>query len=111
MLTKAKICYDLHNTPYTHNMVCGDQKITLHFSSEMYLTKFKQRSEHNRKSIRDSLWNRFGININTDLIADLRLYHQLEKRGYLISVDGEKITCQNNIILDGPKLITKSSQE
>ena len=63
--------------------------------------------EH-REEINQSLSKRFGCNFKSDIIADLRLYKTIEKRGYLISVDGDKIECQENITLDGLKMIARS---
>ena len=108
MLTRAKVCYNLIKTPYTYKVDYEGQTITYHFSSELYKDKFISRIKENRINITYSLSNRFGFHVNSDIIADLRLYSSIEKRGYLISVDGEHIECQNDIILDGLKLITKS---
>lgn len=108
MLTRANVCYNLYNTPHKLTVEYGEQTITYHFSSELYKIKFIGRQGENRLNIDHSLSNRFGILINTALLADLKLYSSIEKRGYLISIDGEHIECQNDIILDGLKLITKS---
>lgn len=108
MLTRAKISYNLYKTPYTLERVYEGQRITYHFSSELYREKFESRTKENRYSLDLSLCNRFGFLINSALIADLRLYSSIEKRGYLISVNGEYVECQNNITLDGLKMTLKS---
>ena len=108
MLTRAKIAYDLTNSPYKKNIDYGNSVITYHFSSELYMNKFESRRDDHRKTIEGSLYNRFGFHIKSALIADLRMYSAIEKRGYLISVNGEYIKCQNNITLDGLKLITNN---
>lgn len=101
MLTRAKIAYNLHKTPYKLELEYEGQKVTFHFSSELYRIKFNSRCGEHRRMICDSLSKRFGFTVKSDLIADLRLYSNIEKRGYLISIDGEYIECQNDIILDG----------
>lgn len=108
MLTRAKIAYNLHKTPYILERDYDGQTIKYHFSSELYMEKFKSRTEDNRYNIDFSLLNRFGFAINSALIADLRLYSSIEKRGYLISVNGEYVECQNNITLDGLKMTLRN---
>jgi len=101
MLTRAKIAYNLHKTPYKLELEYEGQKVTYHFSSELYRIKFNSRCGEHRRMITESLSKRFGFTVKSDLIADLRLYATIEKRGYLISIDGEYTECQNDIILDG----------
>ncbi len=105
MLTRANVAYNLKMTPHLLGVEYGGQKIVYHFSSELYKKKFESRMNEHRTTIMESLSNRFGFLINSDLIADLRLYSSIEKRGYLISVDGEFVECQNNITLDGLKMM------
>lgn len=105
MLSRGKIAYNLHKTPYKTDVVYDGQLITFYFSSELYRVKFESRQDSHRKTIEESLSKRFGFTIKSNLIADLRLYSSIEKRGYLISIDGEFIECQNTIILDGLMMI------
>ena len=111
MLTRAKIAYNLHISPHIVEVDYEGKKVTYHFSSELYTNKFLSRMKDNREIINESICNRFGININLDILADLKLYNTIEKRGYLISIDGEQIECQNIITLDGLKLTTRNSNE
>lgn len=104
MLTRAKISYNLHKTPHTLKVEYDDKEITYHFSSELYRNKFYSRVVENREYINKSLYNRFGINIEFDKLADLKLYSSIEKRGFLVSSDGEFAECLNDIILDGLKM-------
>lgn len=105
MLTRANVCYNLRMTPYTVRVLYGEQEVIYHFSSELYKIKFNARMGENRRAINHSLSNRFSFTVKSDIIADLRLYSSIEKRGYLISVDGEQIECQENITLDGMRMI------
>lgn len=105
MLTRAKIAYNLHISPHILEMDYAGQKVIYHFSSELYKVKFLSKCTEHRESIKDSLSKRFGCIVKVDILADLRLYSTIEKRGFLITVDGDEYECQNDIILDGMKVI------
>ena len=96
--------YNLHRSPYKFTVKYDDIEITYHFSSLLYRNKFDSKIEENRQSINKSLYNRFGINIEFDKLADLKLYSTIEKRGFLISSNGDNAECLNDIILDGQKM-------
>ena len=104
MLTRANIAYNLEKTPHKLSINYEGVEVVYHFSSNQYLTKFETRRDDNRNSIEESLFKRFGFAIKLDILADLKLYSSLEKRGFLISVNGE-YKWQNTIILDGLKLM------
>lgn len=108
MLTRAKIAYNLYKTPHKQTVEYEGQKVIYYFSSDLYRIKFMARLGENRLGIMNSLSKRFGFTIKSDLIADLRLYSSIEKRGFLISVDGEYIECQNAMVLDGLKMIVEN---
>lgn len=109
MLTRANIAYNLHKTPHLQKVGYTDQEVIYHFSSELYRAKFEARLTENRATINQSLSNRFGVVIHSDLMADVRLYASIEKRGFLITVDGVKIECQEHITLDGLRATIKTS--
>lgn len=104
MLSRNNICYNLEKSPYKLNIDYGEQVVTYHFSSELYKTKFEERREDNHRIIEESLSKRFGFKIKSELIADIRLYSSIEKRGFLISVNGEHKQWLSNITLDGLKI-------
>ena len=117
-LTFRGIAYDFNISPYRLEIdyfsnpinitrVDGNN-ITYVFSSEYYRKKFTERLQENRVKISNSLSNRFGFKIECDLLADLKLYISIEKRGFLILVNGEKADCLDRIILDGHNLIMKN---
>lgn len=118
-ITRNNIVLDLNISPYYEKInyyrggkfkitdIEESNNITFVFSSELYLKKFIEKLHVNRTKINESLSTRFGINIKCDVIADLRLYKSIEKRGFLILANGEKVTCLENIILDGNNLIAK----
>lgn len=108
MLTRANIAYNLHISPHIAEVEYAKQVINYHFSSDLYRTKFLERLDQNRQNINHSINNRFGFYVDTDILADLRLYKSIEKRGYLISTDGDYIECQEKVKLDGMKLTQRS---
>ena len=107
-LTKDGICYNLKETPYIHAINYGGEQITYHFSSMVYKLKFINKKKDNREKINLSLTNRFGFEIKNNLLCDLKLYSQIEKRGFLIfNVEGEMFECLKSITLDGQRVIAK----
>ena len=108
MLTRSKIAYDLNISPHKTVVVYDDSVIEYVFSSNLYKESFLNKITEHREKIGNSLSNRFGFQIKCDKLADLKLYTTIEKRGFLINVDGEKIECLNNITLDGSNLIMRT---
>jgi hypothetical protein len=107
-LTRAGVSYNLYKSPHLLEMEYEGVKVVYHFSSQSYRVKFLSRCGENRESINQSLSKRFGFNVEAEALADLKLYATIEKRGFLISINGDYIECQNDIILDGLKMIQKS---
>ena len=107
-LTRSNIAYNLEVSPHSAEMrYCGGQYLTFIFSSELYKNKFLEKRQENREYIEQSLKKRFGFVINAEILSDIRLYTNIEKRGFLIVKEGEKIKCLNNIILDGERVTTR----
>lgn len=107
-LTRRGVCYDLSKTPYTHEEKYDKTSIKFMFSSQIYLDKFKEKLEENRRKINDSLMKRFKFHIQQDIICDLRLYYSIETRGFLISANGEYIECLDHIQLNGAEVTSKN---
>ena len=108
-LTRNNIAYDLHHSPYeTRIKYKGSVDIRFRFSSELYTDKFHNRLEENRKLITDSLSKRFGFNIKNQVLCDIVLYSKIEKRGFLLFINGVAVECLENITLDGLNPIIKS---
>lgn len=108
-LTRSKVAYDLTisphmmEVPYDH----GDTLVYV-FSSELYKNKFYNTLFDNREKINESLSNRFGFSVVNDVLCDLKLYISIEKRGFLILKDKEKMVCVKDIILDGSRMMKRS---
>lgn len=107
-LTRANIAYDLNISPHVHEVEYPGYKVKYYFSSSLYLRNFKTRMHDNRKNIAASLSNRFNFAFKSDVLADMKLYITIEKRGFLIEKNSEKIECLSDIILDGNSLTSKS---
>lgn len=107
-LTRRGIAYDFNESPYRYQVDYGDSSfITYVFSSDFYRNNFIKKLNINRGKINFSLSNRFGFDVKCNLLCDLKLYASIEKRGFLIYKDGERIECLSNLILDGENVIMK----
>ena len=104
-LTRSKIAYDLNISPHFLIVMYNNTELKFVFSSDLYRRNFKQKLEEHRQKINDSLSNRFGFTIRNDILADLKLYLTIEKRGFLIYQNGDKFECLDTLILDGQNLI------
>lgn len=107
-LTRSNIAYDFNISPHKLNLQYGDDVITYVFSSDLYRIKFLNKLEENRNKINSSLSKRFNFNIQNDLLSDLKLYITIEKRGFLIFLNGVKIECLKSITLNGQKMIQRN---
>ena len=105
-LTKCGIAYDFNISPYKVTIEYPENDEMIYtFSSNFYKEKFMDMLDDNRKKINDSLTKRFGINIEFNILADIKLYSTIEKRGFLIEDKKGKFECLNIIRLDGKIMI------
>ena len=101
-LTRGKIEYNFKISPFR---ILTDYYATFVFSSESHKIKFIERQKKQREKISESLSNRFNFVVECNIIADILLYREIEKRGFLIITDeGIEIECQNSIKLGGQTL-------
>ena len=107
-LTRGGVAYNLDSSPFRYRMDYEDFYVTFIFSSELYMNKFITNSRKNRNKINTSLSNRFGFNVQFDLLSDIKLYTSIEKRGFLLYRDGERIECLSSITLGGEKATRNS---
>ena len=104
-ITRGGIAYNFQRSPYKYVVKYDTGEIwTFVFSSALNVTKFQSRLEENRERIRKSLSGRFGFDVVLDNLADVKLYDQVEKRGFLIYSDKEEFTWLSNIKLSGAKM-------
>lgn len=102
-LTKYGICYDLTKSPYTVCLWYG-QNVIYAFSSEKNKEKFLTRLESNREELTNSLYKRFKVDFDIPLLCDIRLYENIENRGFYIEADGRVLRCLEDITLVGMKI-------
>lgn len=117
LISRRGVCSDINLSPFKlsfeytsfdNNFYTLTSEVVFVFSSEFYMNNFRSKYDENRKNINNSLSNRFGFEIVNNLLCDLKLYASIEKRGFLVYRDGEKIECLSNIILDGETLTLKN---
>lgn len=107
-LTRNGICYNLKESPYFTTIRYDEQLIQFRFSSEANLNKFIERLATNREKVNTSLSTRFKFVINQDIICDLKLYDNVESRGFLVLSEREVFECLSEVRLDGEKLTKKN---
>jgi|GEM_PF-3432857 len=107
-LTRNNIAHDLNISPHFVEIIHRGGIVKFVFSSEFYKNKFVRELVDNRKKVNNSLSNRFGFSIRAELVADLKLYSAIEKRGFLIYYNEDKVECLSDITLDGLMLTPKN---
>ena len=73
--------------------------ITFHFSSLFNLERFCSRIVSHETKINEMLSNKYKFNIKCDSIADLSLYMDIEKRGFLLTLESGEKVCRENLSL------------
>lgn len=78
--TKNGVCYPIEESPFTAHR----NGFTFFFSSMAHLTKFNDKVRERELWLNDSLSRRFKCFVDADILADIQLYEQIEKRGYYV---------------------------
>jgi hypothetical protein len=106
---RAKIYYNINESDYT----LTTETMVFYFSSKLYLDKFIEKYEHNRKTIQYMLSSRFNIEFTANEYFDVILYTQIEKRGFRIVklVGGEVFKCLKDMILNGEIKMLRNCSE
>jgi hypothetical protein len=87
--TAKGIFHNLRESKY----VVSNSEITFYFSSKFYLNKFMAEYQNHREkftSRMEKLVNDSPFNVNT--LADIKLYKDIEKRGFFVKLFNVKIT-------------------
>lgn len=108
MLSRNGVAYNLELSPYEIILEYDHEKLKYKFSTKLNLEKFTNKLQQNRNKINESLSNRFNIQINNDQLCDIKLYSQIEKRGFYIECKERKFTCLSSIKLNGQNKISKN---
>lgn len=108
MLSRNGVAYNLELSPYEIIIEYDHEKIKYKFSTQLNLERFKKKLNDNRDKINGSLSNRFNIKITNNQLCDIKLYSQVETRGFYIECKERKFTCLSSIKLNGQNKISKN---
>lgn len=79
VMTKRGIYHNLNESEYA----ISNSEVALFFSSRFYLNKFLDEYKNYRNEFKIRLQRSMNIDkMNVDLMADIHLYRQIEKRGF-----------------------------
>lgn len=78
--TKNGVCYPIEESPFTVER----NGFTFYFSSMAHVRRFNEKVREKELWLCDSLSRRFKCVVEADIIADIQLYEQIEKRGYYV---------------------------
>lgn len=106
-LTRSGIAYNIEIAPYTLVIDYEDETLEYVFTSQRYKDIFYKKFVDNRIKINESLTKRFGIKIENNKLADIKLYSMTEKRGFWIK-GKEDYRCLDTIELIGATLIQRN---
>jgi hypothetical protein len=84
--TKRGIYHNLRESKYT----VSNSEIVFFFSSEFYLNKFLKEYKENRIDYKKRL--KKDPPLNTDILADIECYEDIEKRGFFARFMRDKIS-------------------
>jgi hypothetical protein len=98
MKTKRGIYLDLQKSTYLFSY----DDLTFHFSSLFYLNNFIEAYENeiNRFNLSAQSIYKNKFQLELDKLALIRLYAMIEKRGFYILLNGDPITCLENITFE-----------
>ena len=103
--TRRGIYHNLKESEYT----VSNSEIVFFFSSRVYKEKFLREYKENRKDFRNRVIKQGkDIPINLDIIADITLYENIEKRGFRACVGGVDTSCEN-LYQYALRLVTKKN--
>ena len=79
VMTKRGVYHNLNESEYA----ISNSEVALFFSSRFYLNKFLDEYKNYRNEFKIRLQRSMNIDkMNVDLMADIHLYKQIEKRGF-----------------------------
>lgn len=88
-VTLRGIFHNLKESTYT----VSNSEIVFFFSSEVYLTKFMEGYQENRKKFLDKIEkNVVDVSLNMNTLADISFYKSLEKRGFRAWLKGAEMS-------------------
>lgn len=102
IMTKNYVEYNLEVSPFKFET----NGIEFVFSSLSHREKFIKKADQAIKEVNDSLSKRFNMTVDTQHIGLIRLYTQIETRGFLFYFNDEVFTCLNQVKFVG-RILTK----
>lgn len=98
MKTARGIYHNLQDSDYIVEL----QNIRFYFSSKTYRDKFAERlfDEIERFNTALNMVYKNTFDLAGDVLAMVRLYNRIEKRGFYIEIDGNEISCLENLAFD-----------
>lgn len=93
--TRNGIYYNLLESEYKLTI----NRITFYFSSSLHRKKFVERYIDERDVLNYAQSRRFKAKLNLSVLADLKTYSKIEKRGFLVEIGGVYYECLDNINL------------
>lgn len=99
MKTKRGVYLNIDESPIKRTIYCGIFDIDLYFTSEFYKKNFDDRLCEFIDNTNNSLYGRFKVAIDTTILSALRLYSNIEKRGFKVRYGGEVYKCLDDIML------------
>ena len=93
--TRNGIYYNLCESEYKLTI----NHITYYFSSSLHRKNFIERYLEQRDILNYAQSRRFKAKLNLSVLADLKTYSNIEKRGFLVEIEGVYYKCLDNINL------------
>lgn len=110
-LSRNGIAYNFHSSPYQLKVTYDSFDLIFRFSSANNVQKFLNKMYENRDKVNLSLSKRFKINLVLNVIADIKLYSNVETRGFLIIGKDETFECLEEVEFDGLRMMKKNLQD
>lgn len=97
MKSARGVYYDLSESTYKWKY----KNITFYFSSNFYLTKFITLHFDYVDYINKKMKLEFGVRVDYSILALIKLYQRIEKRGFRVLVDNKEIQDYDIKIIGG----------
>ena len=97
MKSARGVYYDLLESTYNFKY----KNITFYFSSQLYLTKFIATHFDYIDYINKKMKIEFNIKVDFSILALIKLYQRIEKRGFRVLVDDHELTDYDIKIIGG----------
>ncbi len=97
MKSARGVYYDLVESTYKYKY----KNITFYFSSQFYLNKFETLQYDYIKYINNKMRLEFGTKVDFTILALIKLYQRIEKRGFRVLVDDKELSNYDIKIIGG----------